>query len=132
MNNDVVTQEKRAVREQAQHPQSPATQRWVQPAVNIVETGEGYTLEAEMPGVSKDGLEVLLDGNELTIIGRKNPFTGQAHLVYRESNDYDFRRVFELDPVIDASRAVAKIENGLLRLELPKAERVKPRKIAVE
>lgn len=132
MNNNVVTQEKRAVREQTQHPQSPENRRWVQPPVNIVETGEGYTLEAEMPGVGKEGLDVLLDGNELTIVGRKSPFSGQAHLVYRESNDYDFRRVFELDPVIDVGRVKARIENGLLRLELPKAERVKPRKISVE
>ena len=129
MKNSVTMQEKPAVREESQRPEN---RRWVQPQVNIIESRDGYTLEAEMPGVGKEGLEVLLDGNELTIVGRKNPALGKAQLVYRESDGYDYRRSFELDPVIDTSRLVARIENGLLYLELPKTERVKPRKIAVE
>ena len=129
MKNSVTMQEKPAVREESQRPEN---RRWVQPQVNIIESRDGYTLEAEMPGVGKEGLEVLLDGNELTIVGRKNPALGKAQLVYRESDDYDYRRSFELDPVIDTSRLVARMENGLLNLELPKSERVKPRKIAVE
>lgn len=119
----------RAIREESQRPED---RRWVQPQVNIIEARDGYTLEAEMPGVGKEGLEVLLDGNELTIVGRKNLAQVKAQSVYRESNDYDYRRTFELDPVIDTGRVVARMENGLLYLELPKAEKVKPRKIAVE
>ena len=129
MKNSVTMQEKPAVREESQRLES---RRWVQPQVNIIESRDGYTLEAEMPGVGKEGLEVLLDGNELTIMGRRNSVPLQAQLVYRESNDYDYRRSFELDPVIDTSRLVARMENGLLYLELPKTEKVKPRKIAVE
>ena len=129
MKDSITTQAKPAVREESQRLESL---RWVQPQVNIIESRDGYTLEAEMPGVGKEGLEVLLDGNELTIVGRKNPALGKAQSVYRESNDYDYRRSFELDPVIDTSRLVARIENGLLYLELPKTEKVKPRKIAVE
>jgi HSP20 family protein len=52
--------------------------------------------------------------------------------VYRESHPYDFRRVYELDPSIDTSRISARIENGLLTVNLPKAEKVKPRRIEVE
>jgi HSP20 family protein len=51
--------------------------------------------------------------------------------VYRESRALDYRRVFELDPSIDSTRITAKIEQGVLRLHLPKAESVKPRKISV-
>ena len=50
----------------------PVTQDYVTPEVNIFETKEGYVLEAEMPGVGKDGLEVTLEDHELTIVGRRN------------------------------------------------------------
>ena len=129
MNNAVATQDSRGVREQSQRQDS---RRWIQPQVNIVETKDGYVLEAEMPGVSKEGLEVLLEGNELTIVGRRGSVKSDAQLVYRESYDYDFRRSFELDPAIDASRISARMENGVLHLDLPKAEMVKPRKIAID
>jgi len=99
--------------------------------VNITETKEAYVLEAEMPGVNKGGLDLLLEGNELTIVGRRQPEQLGANLVYRESVPRDFRRVFVLDPTVDTSKIDAKIENGLLTLRLPKAERVKPKKIAV-
>lgn len=121
------TQENRPVRDNRQERRG-----WIQPQVNIVESRDGYVLEAEMPGVSKDGLEVLLEGNELTIIGHRGSEVPDAQLVYRESADRDFRRAFELDPTIDTGRINAKMENGILYLELPKSEKVKPRKIQVE
>jgi len=126
-NSTVATQENRPVRENWDE-----RQRWLQPQVNIAETKDGYILEAEMPGVNKDGLEVLLEGNELTIVGRRGQPHGEAQAVYRESYDYNFRRTFELDPAIDHGRISARMENGVLFLELPKAEKLKPRKIAVE
>jgi HSP20 family protein len=52
-------------------------------------------------------------------------------LLYRESTHRDYRRVFVLDPTIDTARIEAKMECGVLRLHLPKAEKVKPRKITV-
>lgn len=101
------------------------------PDVNIYETAEGYTLEADLPGVAKDGVEVSLDQNTLTIIGRrKHRHPEGVH--YRESVPADYRRVFELDPVIDTGRIVARVEDGVLTLELPKAEQAKPRQIAVK
>jgi HSP20 family protein len=105
---------------------------WLQPAVNIIETKDGYHMEAEMPGVGKDGLEVLLEGNELTIVGERSHDTEDRQLLYRESFDQDYRRSFELDPTIDTKRISARMENGMLHLELPKAEEVKPRKIAID
>jgi HSP20 family protein len=101
------------------------------PKVNICETNKGYVLEAEMPGVSKDGLEVTLEGNELTIVGRRQLDAGGVDLLYRESRPGNFKRVFNLDPAIDTGRIFAKMEQGVLTMHLPKAERVKPRKIAV-
>ena len=121
-------QTNRPVREQREDRQ----RGWLQPQVNVVETKDAYILEAEMPGVNKDGLEVLLEANELTIVGRRSQPIEQARLVYRESLDRDFRRTFELDPTIDTSKITARMENGVLHMELPKAEQVKPRKITVE
>lgn len=102
------------------------------PLANIHETPDGYVLEAEMPGVTKDGLEVTVENGELVIVGRRAPVTEPGRSVYRESRMADYRRVFELDPSLDTARITAKIEQGVLKLHLPKAESVKPRKIAVE
>jgi HSP20 family protein len=126
--NEVLQQEQ----EQSTRPQPVQQERpYVSPNVDIIETGEGYVLEAEMPGVSKEGLEINLEDNELTIVGRRQVNQTTATAVYRESNPADYRRVFELDPSIDAARISAQIDQGLLTLKLPKAERVKPRRITV-
>ena len=101
------------------------------PPANILETKDGYVLEAEMPGVSKDGLEVTVENGELTILGRRAAVEVKGCEVYRESRRFDYRRSFELDPSIDTAKIVAKIDQGVLTLQLPKAEAVKPRKIAV-
>jgi len=107
------------------------TQRdFVAPEVNIVETKEGYVLEAEMPGVAKEGLDISLEDNVLTLVGRRGAALAGTSL-YRESQMADFRRVFELDPSIEAGKISARIEQGILTLTLPKAEKVKPRKITV-
>jgi HSP20 family protein len=126
--NTLTQTENRPVRETngAAQPQ----RGYLQPAVNVVETKDGYLLEAEMPGVSKEGLEVLLEDNELTIVGRRRGYEGEA--LYRESVDRDFRRSFVLDPAIDTAKIKARIDHGVLTLDLPKAEKVKPRKISVE
>jgi HSP20 family protein len=107
-------------------------EEYVAPNVNIFETQEGYALQAEMPGVSKDGLEITLEGNEITITGRRTPESVAGEPLFRESNTADYRRVFELDPAIDTSKVSAKIEQGVLTVTLPKSERVKPRKIKVD
>ncbi len=101
------------------------------PLANIRETKDGYVLEAEMPGVAKDGLEITVENGELAIVGRRTPVTESGRSVYRESRGSDYRRVFELDPSIDAGKITAKVDQGVLTLHLPKADSVKPRKIAV-
>jgi HSP20 family protein len=80
--------------------------------------------------VNKEGLDISLDNNVLTIVGRRLP-DPDATLLYRESEAADFRRVFELDPSIDTAKIAAKIDQGILTLTLPKAEQVKPRRISV-
>jgi len=105
--------------------------QWMLPAVNIYESPEGYLLEAEMPGVNKKGLEVTLDNNELTIVGHRETVPLQPEVIHRESKPAEFRRTFEVDPSIDTGAITAQMDQGLLTLRLPKAQRLQPRKIAV-
>jgi HSP20 family protein len=109
----------------------PVREEYVAPNVNIFETQEGYVLEAEMPGVSKDGLEITLEGTEITLTGRRTRETVVGEPIFHERHTADYRRVFELDPAIDTAKVSAKMEQGILTLTLPKSERVKPRKIEV-
>jgi HSP20 family protein len=105
---------------------------YVTPVVNIFETKDGYVVEAEMPGVSKDGLEVTLEGNEITIVGHRSPDSTMGQVLFFECANADFRRVFEMDPAIDSAKITAKMDQGVLTLSLPKSEKVKPRKITVD
>jgi HSP20 family protein len=105
---------------------------FVSPEVNIFETKDGYLLEAEMPGVNKEGLEITLEGNEIAIVGHRRQPEVSGQPLFRESRSADYRRVFELDPAIDTAKIVAKMDQGVLSLALPKSERVKPRKINVD
>jgi HSP20 family protein len=107
------------------------TEQFVAPPSRVIETGDGYTLEVEMPGVNKDGLDISVGNNELTISGRRSLPVVEGTLIHHESRPENFRRTFELDPSIDANKISARIEQGLATLTLPKAEHVKPRKIAV-
>ncbi len=108
-----------------------SNERFVAPLATVLENGDGYTLQVEMPGVSKDGLEMWVENNELTIVGRRSLPEVKGTVLHRESRRDNFRRAFELDPSIDTGKISAKIEQGLVTLTLPKAEQVKPRKITV-
>ena len=106
-------------------------EQFITPPASVPEISDCYMLEIEMPGVKKDSLEISVENNELTIIGRRSLPAVEGTLVHRESRLEDFRRAFELDPSIDADKISAKIGQGLVTLFLPKAEHVKPRKITV-
>jgi HSP20 family protein len=107
------------------------TEQFIVPPASVTDSTEGYTLEIEMPGVKKDGLDISFENNELTIIGRRSLPTVEGTLIHHESRPENFRRTFELDPSIDANKISARIHQGLVTLTLPKAEHVKPRKITV-
>jgi len=120
-----------ASRETPHTSQRPPVEQYVTPLVNIYETAEGYLLEAEMPGVNKEGLEITLEGHEIEITGRRSAETITGEPLFRERHTVGFRRVFELDPAIDPAKISARMNQGVLFLTLPKSERVKPRQIAV-
>jgi HSP20 family protein len=101
------------------------------PPANITATENGYLIEIEMPGVNKDGLEITVERDELTVTGRRHSELPQGELLYCESALADFRRVFELGPDIDSGKISAEMAQGVVKLRLPKAEQAKPRKIKV-
>jgi HSP20 family protein len=135
MNTVTMQKQSRGSREpekqKAEVPSVTNGQHFAVPDVDIFETKDAYVLLAEMPGVNKDGLEILLESDTLTIVGRRTDQAPTGNPVYREARFNGYRRVFEVDPAIDTGKITARIEQGILTLELPKAESVKPRKITV-
>lgn len=102
------------------------------PAFNIWSNAEGAILNAELPGVKVEDIELTVSGNVVAIKGnRKNSIAGSDKYVRRERQEGEFIRTFELPFQVDPEKVVAKSAKGILRLELPRAEADKPRKIAV-
>lgn len=103
------------------------------PPVDIYENGKSITLLADMPGVSPEHLEIDLNEGVLTITGRVVPVaSAQEEVVVREYRPATFQRQFTLAQSVDQSKIEARLENGVLHLELPKVEKAQPRKIQVK
>ena len=78
-----------------------------------------------------NGVEITVDGSELTVIGHRKPDIPEGELLYYESTPADYRRTFELSADVDASKIEARMDQGVLKLRLPRREDFKPRKIPV-
>jgi HSP20 family protein len=102
------------------------------PAVDIFEQESSITVLADMPGVKAQDLDIDLRENVLTLTGRVSvpEAAGQSH-VLREYEPGTFFRQFTLGSTIEQSKIDAQLTDGVLRLELPKAEKARPRQIAV-
>lgn len=102
------------------------------PPIDIYETPEGLVLYADLPGVTRDGLDLQVQDNRLTLFGRVNrrdEVEGQP--VHEEYQVGDYLRSFILSDEVDHENISARLNNGLLRVELPRATRSKPRRIQV-
>ena len=105
------------------------------PMVNLHERGDAITIEALAPGVDIDTLEVSVVGNTLRIAGEKRRLMGDIQpeaFHRRERATGTFVRTIELPTEIEADGVTADYTDGLLVITLPKAERVKPKQIAVK
>ncbi len=105
---------------------------FVTPPANISATENGFVVEMDMPGVDKDGLEITVEGNELTIVGWRKFDLPEEEACYCESPLANYRRVFELGPDVDTGKISAEMNQGVLKLMLPKSERAKPKRIEVK
>jgi HSP20 family protein len=102
------------------------------PRVDILETEDELVLYADVPGVKPENVDVRYESGELTLHARCSPRQQETEYALCEYGVGDFYRAFTLDESIDAGKISAELKNGVLTLHLPKAEAVKPRKIAVK
>lgn len=102
-----------------------------EPRVDIIETDEGLVLRADVPGAAADTLDMRFEDRELTIHAAVPARHESKKCLYREYDEGDFYRAFQIGENIDASAIHAEISNGVLTVYLPKTEAVKPRRIEV-
>jgi HSP20 family protein len=102
------------------------------PAVDILETTNEIVVLADMPGVESKNVDIDLKDNQLTIRGRIDLVEGEKETsLHSEFSWGDYFRTFTLSEVINQEKIAAKMDQGVLRLALPKVDKMKPRKIAV-
>ena len=105
------------------------SERFVTPLADVIPTQDGYALEVELPGVCKGDLEITIEGCALTITARREAQVQPGEPLLRERHAFGYRRTFELDPVIDTKGIGAQMNQGVLRINLPKSEQEKPRRV---
>ena len=111
-----------------------APQEFVVPPVDVFENENAITLLADLPGVTKDQLNLRVDGETLVIEATASAASTppDMQLVYGELQCPAYRRQFTLSRELDASRIEAQLRDGVLRLTIPKAEEARPRRIQVQ
>lgn len=104
----------------------------IMPRVDVLEDKSGITLYADLAGVSKDKLALQIDADTLTIegeLGLDMPAGMEAS--HAEINLPRYRRVFSLSKELDSEKISAQFEHGVLKLNIPKAEHLQPRKVQI-
>lgn len=104
-------------------------------AVDVYETEDDLVVEASLPGIKPEEVDISVVGNTLTIKGereehREKEEEGKYH--FREQRYGAFQRSISLPVEVNADKAEATFENGALKLSLPKAEEAKPKRIEVK
>jgi HSP20 family protein len=103
------------------------------PALNTWEDGDNAWIEAELPGLGLDDIEVLVTGGEVTINGQRKPAEPAQGATWhrRERSHGRFSRTLTLPWEVDAEKVQATLRDGVLAVQLPRAEAAKPRKVKV-
>ena len=104
------------------------------PAVDISETENDISIRADIPGMSKDDIKVIVHENVLTLKGeRRSEKTEEKTNYYRSERVYgSFYRSFSLPSMVNAGKIKANYVNGVLEVSLPKVEEAKPKEIAID
>jgi HSP20 family protein len=104
----------------------------IAPAVDVYENDQGITLKADLPGVSKENLNVRVEAGQLTVEGQVSLGASDGlQPVYAEVRRANYRRTFALSRDLDTERIEAAMKNGVLTLRIPRAEQAKPRRVEV-
>jgi HSP20 family molecular chaperone IbpA len=101
------------------------------PQFDIWENDDEMILCGDLPGVMPEDFDVRFENPVLTIYGKVSPRHIDIKLLHCEYGIGDFHRTFTIGDAIDAERIFAELENGVVRVHLPKSEKVKPRRIEV-
>ena len=104
------------------------------PLINVGATGDTVTVYVFAPGVDPASLDVSVEGNLLTLVGKREtaPEEGQPAYYRRERFSGEFRRTVVLPEGLDGDKAEARMHNGVLQLKLPKREELQPRRIEIQ
>lgn len=103
------------------------------PPVDVIEDASGITLYADLPGVSKDKLNIRVEADALTIEGEVSlPMAANVEASHAEVNHSRYQRVFTLGQELDREKVAAEFKNGVLKLHIPKAEHAKPRRVEIK
>lgn len=95
---------------------------WI-PAADVYDKGDAYVLELDLPGLSRDDVDIQVKDRELTVRGERHPLGGRSATFHRLERRYGpFLRSFRFEVDIDADEIEATIVDGLLRLDVPKKE----------
>lgn len=106
---------------------------YLTPPIDIYDGPDGLVLEADLPGVPEENLSIQLEDNVLNLCGRVvSSLPPGAQALHEEYRPGDFGRSFILSDEVDRSRIAASLKNGVLRIILPRAERVRTRKIEIK
>jgi HSP20 family protein len=106
----------------------------VLPKVNLVEKGEAYYLDAETPGMKQKDVSIEFQDGILTLKGRheQSSQTDKNNYRMREFSKQSFSRSFRVSDQIDSGKVVARMDQGILSITLPKKEQAKPKKIEIK
>jgi HSP20 family protein len=103
------------------------------PPTNLYDSGSGLVIEAEVPGMKEGDVAVTLNRDVLTLAGERKVKPPEGYSTHRnERSSVRFSRSYSLPVQVDPDKVKATLKNGVLRVELEKAEAQKPRQIAVE
>jgi HSP20 family protein len=108
-----------------------AARKTVVPACSIAEDAGVVTVTLEMPGVPKEGFEVKIEGNELSIAGERRAEEARGRYLLRERRSGSYRKLFTLDETISRDKVEASLVDGILTIKLEVKEAAKPRRIEI-
>lgn len=102
------------------------------PRTNLLDSGDNFEVQAEVPGISKDDLNIRIQGNYLEISGKRSVDTPDGYKIHRnERGGSTFSRSFTLPDDVDSEKVEATLKDGVLYLTLPKSEAAKPKQITI-
>ena len=119
--------------DEAPPPDEAASRPTITPPIDIHDSPEGLTLEADLPGATRENLVIRLEHNILSLDARIEPPAAEAARVFhREFHVGDYHRSFILSDDVDRERITAELKDGVLKIFLPKADRVRGRRIEIK